>query len=87
MTRTRLRDTLDALEQELERTEQLDAGAREQLERVVAEAREVLERTEPGEGGSLLDRLREAKRDFEQEHPALAETIGRVATALSNLGI
>jgi len=84
---TRLHETLEALEQELERTRELDADAREQLERVLVEAREVLERTGRDEGGSLLDRLREATRDFEEDHPALAETIGRVAAALSNLGI
>ena len=87
MPTTRLHETLEALEQELERTRELDADAREQLERVLVEAREVLERTGRDEGGSLLDRLREATRDFEEDHPALAETIGRVAAALSNLGI
>ena len=87
MPTARLRETLEALERELERTRELDAASREQLERVVEEAREVLERTGGDEGGSLLHRLREATRDFEEEHPALAETIGRVAAALSNLGI
>ena len=88
MPTSRLRETLQELEQELERAEALDAGSRERLERVVDEVRELLERTqERDEEPSLLERLREATREFEEEHPALAETVGRLATALSNMGI
>lgn len=89
MPRTRLRQTLEELEQELERTGPVDARSRELLEHVVAEIREILERTEePGEEQpSLRERLAEATESFEADHPALAETLGRLATALSNLGI
>ena len=89
MPRTRLRQTLEELEQELERAGPVDERSRELLEHVVAEVREILARTEePGdEERSLRDRLTEATEAFETEHPALAETLGRLATALSNLGI
>ena len=89
MSRTRLRETLEELERELERSEAVDERSRERLAHVLGEVRELLgEDVEPrDEHRSLLDRLREATRDFEEEHPALAETIGRVAAALSNLGI
>lgn len=89
MPRTRLRETLEELERELERSEALDERSRERLAHVLGEVRELIgEDVEPrDEHRSLLDRLREATREFEEEHPALAETVGRVATALSNLGI
>ncbi len=89
MPRTRLRETLEELERELERSEAVDERSRERLAHVLGEVRELLgEDVEPrDEHRSLLDRLREATREFEEEHPALAETVGRVATALSNLGI
>ena len=89
MPRTRLRQTLEELEQELERTGPVDARSRELLEHVVAEVHEILARTEePGEKErSLRERLAEATDAFEADHPALAETLGRLATALSNLGI
>ena len=88
MPRTRLRQTLEELEQELERTGPVDERSRELLEHVVVEVREILERTdEPEERRSLRDRLSEATEAFEVEHPALAETLGRLATALSQLGI
>jgi predicted nucleic acid-binding Zn-ribbon protein len=87
--RTRLRETLEELESELEQAEALAPQSRERLAHVLGEVRELLgEDVEPREEHrSLLDRLREATREFEEEHPALAETVGRVATALSNLGI
>ena len=89
MPRTRLRQTLEELEQELERTGPIDDRSRELLDHVVGEVRELLERTEEPEEEqrSLRDRLSEATEAFETDHPALAETLGRLATALSNLGI
>lgn len=89
MPRQKLRETLEELERELERTDVGDEPSRERLQHVIGEVRALLE--ESGEQGeahrSLLDRVRDATREFEEEHPALAETIGRVAAALSNLGI
>lgn len=89
MPRTRLRQTLEELEQELERMGPLDPPSRELLEHVMAEVRELLARTEETgeEQRSLRERLAEATEAFEADHPALAETLGRLATALSNLGI
>jgi chromosome segregation ATPase len=87
--RTKLRQTLEELEQELERTGPVDARSRELLEHVVGEVREILERTDEPETQerSLRDRLSQATEAFEVDHPALAETLGRLATALSQLGI
>ena len=89
MPRTKLRQTLGELEQELERTGPVDERSRELLDHVVAEVREILARTEEPEEErrSLRDRLSEATEAFETDHPALAETLGRLATALSHLGI
>ena len=89
MPRTKLRQTLGELEQELERTGPVDQRSRELLEHVVVEVREILARTEEPEEEqrSLRDRLAEATEAFEADHPALAETLGRLATALSHLGI
>jgi hypothetical protein len=86
---TRLRETLEELERELGRTEAIDDRSRELLDHVCGEVRELLERTgEPEERHlSLRDRLAEATREFETDHPTLAEVVGRVAAALSNLGI
>lgn len=89
MPRERLRETLEELERELENAEAVDDRTRERLDHVVGEVQELLEEsTEPrDEHRSLLERLRGATREFEKDHPALAEAVGRVATALSNMGI
>jgi len=34
-----------------------------------------------------VDRLSEAMEQFEESHPSLTEAVGRLAAALSNLGI
>ena len=42
---------------------------------------------QPEEKDSLLDRLLSLTEEFEESHPQLAESIGRVASALSRIGI
>lgn len=85
-----LRRRLADLHAELENVDALDADARAALEEVMRDIREVLARSEdaePREEGSLADRLREAGRHFEESHPTLTATLGRVVDALSALGI
>ena len=85
-----LRRRLADLHAELENVDALDADARAALEDVMRDIREVLARSEDEERreeGSLADRLREAGRHFEESHPTLTATLGRVVDALSALGI
>ncbi|MBW2373943.1 MAG: DUF4404 family protein, partial [Deltaproteobacteria bacterium] len=46
-----------------------------------------LEGTPSDEESSLADRLSELAQGFEESHPTLSETVGRVVDALANLGI
>ena len=92
MPESRLRQTLEELERELEsHGDAVDPRSRELIDHAVRDVREVLERAGDDAGEpdhpTLLDRLGEATRHFEESHPTLAETIGRVANALSNMGI
>jgi predicted metal-dependent hydrolase len=85
-----LRQRLAELHAELESVDALDAEARAALEHVMGDIQEVLARAEHerrAEPHSLAERLREAGRHFEESHPALTATVGRVVDALSNLGI
>jgi hypothetical protein len=85
-----LRRRLAELHAELERTEALDPEARAALEEVLGEIRELLARSggKPRRGpGSLSGRLAEATRHFEESHPTLTATLGRVVDALAALGI
>lgn len=87
MPENRLRETLDALHRELDEAREIDETARAELEHVARDIRDLLERTDPDEAQSLVDRLGEAVQAFEESHPALTAAVNRVASALSNLGI
>lgn len=85
-----LRRRLAELHAELERVDAVDGEARRALEEVMRDIREVLSRAEADERrgeGTLADRLRDAGRHFEESHPTLTATLGRVVDALSALGI
>jgi hypothetical protein len=85
-----LRRRLAELHAELENVDALDADARAALEHVMHDIQALLARAEDegdGDAPSLADRLREAGRHFEESHPALTATLGRVVDALAALGI
>ena len=93
MPDTELRGRLEDLHAELERARRVDPESRRLLAEVARDIDALLERSDASaeaggdEHASLADRLGELVRDFEEEHPALAAAVGRVATALANLGI
>ena len=90
MSESQLREHLERLHTELEETDSVDDEARRLLAEVMQDIRAVLDRSdyEPASSNpSLADRLAEATQRFEESHPALAATVGRVADTLSNLGI
>ena len=84
-----LRRRLAELHAELERTEALDRESRAALEEVMRDIQGLLARSEAEqrEHASLAERLREAGRHFEDSHPTLTATLGRVVDALVALGI
>jgi hypothetical protein len=83
-----LRRRLAELHAELERTDALDAESRAALEEVLGDIQELLARSGgQREPAPLADRLRDAGRHFEQSHPTLTATLGRVVDALAALGI
>jgi len=90
MPKTQLRERIQELLGELEQVKAVDPGARDRLAAVVEEIRSAVENgDEDGSKAddSLLERLNEATRHFEESHPTLTAMVGRVADSLSNLGI
>jgi hypothetical protein len=85
-----LREHLEELHSELESTEAVDDRSRELLGEILGDIQTLLDRSGEApvdEPEGLVDRLREATRNFEESHPTLAAAVGRVVDALSNLGI
>ena len=90
MEKTRLRNLLRQLHEELETADSVGPEARELLANVNDDIEELLERSETaadGEEPTLKNKLDEAVVEFENSHPQLAYTIERIVQSLSNMGI
>ena len=88
-TQQHLRKLLNQLHTELQQAHAVDDRSRELLRSVLRDIEDVL--AHAGEAGqrseSITKRLREAVGAFEETHPMLTETVGRVADALAKMGI
>ncbi len=82
-----LRERLEQLHAELAKTDSVDERSREALESLARDIQALLEQSDAPPHASLTERISQATRDFEKSHPRLSATLGRVADALSNLGI
>jgi len=81
-----LRETLSRLHEQIAGHD-LDEQERALLRDALQELEGTLEGTPSEEESSLGDRLSELAQEFEESHPTLSETVGRVVDALANLGI
>jgi hypothetical protein len=83
-----LKETIDELREALEAPDDLDEELRAELR---SAAEEILEALDPDHerelSGSLRDRLTNTLEKFEKSHPKITETVGRLADALSDMGI
>lgn len=89
MTEQNLRELLEKLHSELERTEVTDEAGRERLRHLDADIRSLLARSgdavetdEP-----MLERLQDSIDHFEMSHPRLTMMLSQMMTILSNAGI
>ena len=90
MPERRLRETLQQLHQELDRTDTVSAEDRALLQDLVQDIQQVLERPEEGtpeHNESLNGRLRAAAEEFEEAHPALTLALRRVIDAFRWMSI
>ncbi len=83
-----LSEIIDELREALEDPDDLDEELRAELR---GAAQEILEALDPDHerelSGSLRERLTDTLERFEESHPKITETIGRLADALSDMGI
>jgi hypothetical protein len=86
MSHKELNDALEVVHRQLAESDHLDAGEVEKLQATMSEIRALLDqKTERGE--SLSDRVSKSARRFEESHPVLTETLGRIADILQQMGI
>jgi CII-binding regulator of phage lambda lysogenization HflD len=84
--REKLESILGELHQQLTSAGDLDEQERTRLRQAADEIQRTLDDTEVS-SYSLAQRLQQATAHFEHTHPQLANTIGRIADLLSQLGI
>jgi hypothetical protein len=90
MTREELIATLRGLHAELSTAESIDPGTREAFAKVAADIERLTDPDEPTtdeDAAASQEGLNGLLLEFEAEHPKLAETLGRLADGLANLGI
>jgi len=86
----KFRAELEALHEELHNTKSVDEETKQLLEDVQSDIQYILDETERDDTEahqSLNDRLRQAAGQMESTHPELTNTMRRVMTVLSNMGI
>jgi hypothetical protein len=87
--RQQLQESIDHIREELASGEPLSSEDRKLLENVLGEVSGVIQsdQTEHSLAEEFFDDLREMGERFEESHPKLSIVIGRIADALSQLGI
>ncbi|MEX0937994.1 MAG: DUF4404 family protein [Pirellulales bacterium] len=85
----RLHETLQSLRTQLSETEDLDDSTAEELSTTIADIESALERDDPhaARHPSLVDRLSDAGRSYEETHPTLSATLARLIDTLAQMGI
>ncbi len=82
-----LADALAVIHRELADASHLDHEDVASLQATMAEIQEVLDRKTEQDAKSLSERVADSARRFEESHPALTETLGRIADTLQQMGI
>ena len=86
MSHKELADALEVVHRELSESEHLDAQEVEKLRTTMGEIQVVLDQ-QSDQPASLSDRVSSSAKRFEESHPRLTETLGRVADILQQMGI
>ena len=82
-----LRQILTELHELLDASPDIRAESRAALLKAAGEIQTALDEDRGAQTPSLGDQLGEAIEKFEEEHPQITQVVGRLAAALSDLGI
>ena len=85
MSHQELTDALKVIHQQLADADHLDPDDVENLRGTIVEIQAVL--GEQDQDGSLSEQISNSARKFEESHPVLTKTLGRVADMLQQMGI
>jgi hypothetical protein len=85
-----IREKLQGLYTELEKTRSSDKQTEERLRSLAAEVKDTLnhfDKLQPAQQKGVLDRLEGAVEQFEASHPELTSVLNDVISSLANWGI
>lgn len=85
MSHQELTDALEVVHQQLSEADHLDPAEVEKLRETMAQIQATLRKESDEE--SLSDLITSSARSFEESHPVLTKTLGRVADMLQQMGI
>ncbi|MEM8665984.1 MAG: DUF4404 family protein [Planctomycetota bacterium] len=86
MTDRELNEALEAVHEQLSEADHLDPSDVEKLRTTMNEIQSVLDSQER-ESESLSERVSHSAKRFEESHPVLTDTLGRIADMLQQMGI
>ena len=81
-----LRELLEKLHNELERTHSIDEEGREMLGHINTDIQKFLDPSEEDDD-TLFDRIQDAIDHFEVDHPAITSALSQILNALNSAGI
>lgn len=84
--RVELEEALKQLQTALESIENLESDEADRLRRAVEEISTTLDQQDV-DSASLAKRLHEQTESFQESHPVLTQTVGRIADMLAQMGI
>jgi len=87
MENQKVASLLDQLHDELASAGELDDAIAEKLRSAMDDIRKTLSDGNHAESQSMVQRLTDAVFHLPDNHPAIKDTVGRVADALSQIGI
>jgi acetyl-CoA carboxylase alpha subunit len=87
MTHTKLKESLERLQAEIDDLKSISGSERIELETVVRNIRQALERDEQADASDLQKKLNSAIARLEASHPRLTAVLNDIMVTLSNMGI
>lgn len=87
MNPEKIAQLLNELQAELSDTDGLDPEVSERLQAAADEIRAAISAETVEQPHGVVEQLRDAASRFEDSHPTLTGTVGRIADALSQIGI
>jgi len=87
MQENKIRELLEQLQAELEKSGSIDDQGRKMIEHITTDIKDLLDGSAAEVDESMVQRLQDSIDHFKMEHPSLTMALSEVMSILSNAGI